>query len=105
KPMTQANCFAHHHMTPAEYGFWQLCRDLSAKKGILYFDGRNMVGRFAGTRRNGQSKDYFYGLEKRMIGKGWFEIIERRRRNKASGLWMASMYRVLSHSEWVAKHG
>lgn len=102
--MSKVNCFAHHHMTPAEYGFWQLCRDLSHKTGILYFDGRNMVKRFAGTRRNGLSKNYFYSLLDRLTQSGWFEPIEERKRNRA-GLWTASVYRVLSHSEWVSKYG
>ena len=44
---TTTTCFAHHHMTPAEYGFWHFCRDLSPNEGILYFDGRNMVKLFA----------------------------------------------------------
>jgi hypothetical protein len=97
-------CFAHHHMTPAEYGFWQLCFDISHKTSLLYFDGRNMVKRFAGTKRNGLSKDYFYGLADTLTDKGWFLLLEPRRRNSA-GRYTASKYRVLSHADWVAKHG
>jgi hypothetical protein len=92
-------------MTPAEYGFWQLCRDLSHKTGTLYFDGRNMAARFAGTPRNGLSKNYFYTLLKSMAKKGWFEEIKPRQRNRTTGMWIASVHRVLSHEEWVAKKG
>jgi hypothetical protein len=97
-------CFAHHHMTPAEYGFWELCRNLSNKTGILYFDGRNMVKRFAGTPRNGRSKNYYYTLIEGLTKKGWAELLEPRKRNQG-GMWKASVYRVLSHGEWTDKHG
>jgi hypothetical protein len=91
-------------MTPAEYGFWQLCRDLSFKTGILYFDGRNMVKRFAGTRRNGLSKDYFYSMADTLSEKKWFELVTERKRG-AGGKYMPSIYRVLSHEQFVSKHG
>jgi hypothetical protein len=102
--MSKATCFAHQHMTPAEYGFWQLCRDLSFKTGILYFDGRNMVNRFAGTRRNGLSKDYFYGMADTLTTKKWFELVTERKRG-AGGRYTPSIYRVLSHEQFVSKHG
>ena len=52
------SCYANHHMTVSEYGFYDICRSLSAS-GILYFDGRGIAKRF-----RKMSKDHPYKLLK-----------------------------------------
>lgn len=104
KKKTQ-KCHANYHHTPAENGFWNVCRAMSHDSGLLYFDGRTMVKHFRVKPRNGLSKDYFYSLLKSLIDTGWYEQVEPRRRNPASGFWMAGVYRVLSHDEWIARFG
>jgi hypothetical protein len=36
-------CYAHRHMTAAEYGFWDVCRALAHKTGTLYFNGKDIA--------------------------------------------------------------
>src|ERR1035441_8478057 len=92
-------CFAHEHMSPAEYGLWTLGRELSYKKNILYFDGRHMAERFS---RGG--KTAMYRLMHGLIDSGWFVLLEPRKR-KSNGQWSAYALRVLPHEEWVKIHG
>ena len=96
--MTDTKCFAHDHMTCAEYGLWTLGRELSHKTGVLYFDGRNMAARF---RRGG--KTAMYDHMHALIASGWFVVLEPRKR-KANGQWSAHALRILSHDEWAAAH-
>jgi hypothetical protein len=92
-------CFAHDHLTCAEYGLWTLGRELSYKKSVLYFDGQNMAARF---RRSG-GKNTMYRLMHALIKSGWFIVLEPRKR-KSNGQWSAHALRVLSHDEWVKAH-
>lgn len=91
-------CFAHNHLTCAEYGLWTLGRELSHKTGVLYFDGRNMAKRF----RRG-SKNTMYKLMHALIKSGWFVILVPKTR-KANGQWSAHALRVLSHEDWTKEH-
>lgn len=96
---SKACCFAHDHMTCAEYGLWTLGRELSYKKNVLYFDGRNMAKRFSQG-----GKTAMYRLMKRLIDSGWFVVLEPRKR-KSNGQWSAHALRVLSHDQWTETHG
>lgn len=96
-------CFANCHMSPEEYGFWDICRQLSYKfKGKLIFDGRTIAEYF-----NGTGKNTAYRLANRLRTLGWFVCTKESKRGK-DGLWVSTEYRVLSHEEWVkmndAKH-
>jgi hypothetical protein len=92
-------CFAHNHMTPGEYGLWNLCRDLSFQSGVLLLDGRTMAARFANT-----SKSATYRTINALVSAGWLVLREPAKRG-AGGKYAASRYQVLSHDEWVAIHG
>jgi hypothetical protein len=85
-------------MTCAEYGLWTLGRELSYKKNLLFFDGRNMAKRF---RRGG--KTAMYDHMHKLIKSGWFVVVELSKR-KPNGQWSAHVLRVLSHEDWVAAH-
>jgi len=99
KTNTEVQCFAHAHMTPDEYGVWNLCRELSYKSGVLLLDGRSMAQRFAGT-----SKSTIYRLVKALTKGEWFVLLEPLKRG-ASGQYLAARYKVLSHDEWTERHG
>lgn len=92
-------CFAHDHMTCAEYGLWNLGRELSNRTNVLYFDGRNMAKRF---RRSG-GKNTMYRLMHSLIASGWFVVLEPRKR-KSNGQWSAHKLRALAHDEWCKTH-
>jgi hypothetical protein len=95
---SKACCFAHDHLTCAEYGLWTLGRELSHKTNVLYFDGRNMAKRFRGG-----SRSTMYRLMHGLIDSGWFVVLVPRTR-KANGQWSAHALRVLSHEEWAKEH-
>ena len=90
------SCYANHHMTVSEYGFYDICRSLSAS-GILYFDGRGIAKRF-----RKMSKDHPYKLLKAVKDEGWFYEVTPPRKNRY-GKFSSGHYRVLSHEEWSAK--
>jgi hypothetical protein len=92
-------CFPNVHMTPAEFGLWNICRELSYKSGVFLLDGRKLALRFSNT-----SKDSVYRAIKTLTGKGWFVLREAKRQG-AGGKYSASKYQVLSHDDWVALHG
>jgi hypothetical protein len=72
---------------------------LSFKTGTLHFNGHKMAQRFKGTPRKGTSKNFYYDLRDELVEHGWFEVI----REPAPGV--HGTYRVLTHSQWVTKHG
>jgi hypothetical protein len=78
---TSVKCFAHYHMTPAEYGLWDVCRSLSHESGILYFSGRNVAARFKGLGKTGA-----YNLAASLVESGWFQILKDSVRRK-DGTW------------------
>ena len=92
-------CFAHVHMTLAEYGLWNLCRELSYKSGVLLLDGRNMAQRFADT-----SKDSIYRTINALAGKGWLVLLDPKKRGMG-GQYDAARYKVLSHDDWTGLRG
>jgi hypothetical protein len=121
KTNTEVQCFEHAHMTPAEYGVWQLCCDLSYKTGVLILDGRSMAKRFVSETGKPLGKSAIYRIinsladqwytvrNKRKekvekLGKGWLVLLEPKKRGP-NGLWNAAKYKPLKHPGWVALHG
>jgi hypothetical protein len=92
-------CFANFHMTMEEHRLWDVSRSLSNETGILYFDGRTMAARFEDTTKNG-----IYRVAGNLLRKGWYELISPAVRDKRTGLFLPTQYRVLSHSEWATCH-
>src|ERR1700730_6799568 len=92
---THTHCFANRHMTPEEYGVWDVCRSVSHKTGTLYFDGRTIAGYFAVT-----GKDVIYRIVKSLVKMGWF-VVQVAGRNSRNGLYMPTQYQVLSPEQWA----
>ena len=96
-------CYASQHLSMAEHGLLDVCLRLtSGGKNPLYFDGRNMAARFRGVY-----KDAIYRAALSLVKQGWLIPLngQGKKRIKASGLYAATEYTVLSHSTWVEKHG
>src|ERR1700730_4965799 len=94
----RTRCFANRHMTPEEYGVWDVLRSVSHSTGTLYFDGRDVAGYFAGTGKN-----TVYRIVKSLVKKGWL-IVQVAGRNTSNGLYVSTQYQVLSHAEWTEIH-
>ncbi len=95
---TPTKCFANYHLTPEEFGFWEVCRSLSFKfKGKLIFDGRTIASYFGDTGKN-----TIYRLAKQLQSKGWFVCTKKTKRDK-NHLQTPTEYQVLSHEQWAAK--
>lgn len=91
-------CFANYHLTPEEFGFWEVCRSLSFKfKGKLIFDGRTIASYFGNTGKN-----TIYRLAKQLQSKGWFVCTKKTKRDK-NHLQTPTEYQVLSHEQWAEK--
>jgi len=86
-------------MTIDEFGFWTHAREMSYASGVFYFDGRKIAARFAAT-----GKDRPYRIARRLVQKGWFVVTLPCKRLK-NGKFSETHYRILSHQEWVSKHG
>ena len=96
-------CYASQHLSMAEHGLLDVCLRLtSGGKNPLFFDGRNMAARFKGVY-----KDAIYRTALSLVAQGWLIPLngQGKKRIKASGLYAATEYTVLSHSVWVEKHG
>lgn len=97
--MATKKCFANYHLTPEEFGFWEVCRSLSFKfKGKLIFDGRHIAAYFGDTGKN-----TIYRLAKQLQDKGWFICTKKTRRDKRH-LQTPTEYQVLSHEQWAKRH-
>ncbi len=93
-------CFANLHMTPAEFGFWEVCRSVTHKWDYhLIFDGRDIAENFDGI-----GKDVAYRLTKKLCNKGWF-VCTKKPKQGQGGKYCSAEYKVLSHEEWADKHG
>jgi hypothetical protein len=89
-------------MTPEEFGFWEVCRSLTYKKFNchLIFDGRNMAANFGDT-----GKHTAYRLVNNLCKKGWLVCTKKSTHNGKGGHSTSAEYDVISHDEWVRKHG
>lgn len=101
--MASAKCFPSQHLTAAENGLFDVCmRITSGGKNLLLFDGRKMAARFTGV-----SKDVVYRLTASLVKKGWLVPVNGngRKRNKSTGMYDATKYRVIEHGYWVVSNG
>jgi hypothetical protein len=71
-------------MRTTEYALWNLCRSLSHKTGVLYFDGELFATHFENTGKN-----KIYNAAKGLVKNGWFKPLVERSRTKM-GTWVAS---------------
>jgi hypothetical protein len=93
-------CFEQAHMTCAEFGLWKQYMMLAYTSGKLFCDGRKTADRFSG-----ESKDHIYRLRNSLINKGWLVTIKGSGRDKKTGRRTPGEFIVLSHEQWVKKHG
>lgn len=93
-------CFEQAHMTCAEFGLWTQYRILSYKSGILFCDGRKTAERFSG-----ENKDHIYRLRKKLVANGWLVVVKDSKYDKKTGRRTKYEFHVLSHEQWVKKHG
>lgn len=92
-------CFAHRHMSLKEYGLWTLARELSAKSGYYFFDGKTQ-GR---TEFDNVGYKQMYSTVHSLEDKGWF-IPTNKCERKDDGTFAGTAYIVVSHDEWVVGH-
>jgi hypothetical protein len=92
----RTRCFANRHLTPEEFGVWEVLRSISHSTGTLYFDGEKVATYFSHTGKN-----TIYRIVKSLIKKGWL-FVQAKGRNAGNGTFMATQYQVLSHEEWEA---
>lgn len=96
-------CFAHRHMSIAEYGLWTHLRELSYRSNPQYtyeFSDRKIAERFAPGR--GSSKDAVNDLRQSLARKGF--IVWLKPKKRASGRFPSQVGRILSHEEWAKSH-
>jgi hypothetical protein len=92
-------CYAHCHLSDAEYGFYSVCRSLSIPNGgKLYFDGRTLASRFGSM-----SKNTPYRRAISLLEKGWFVLLQDTAK-RWNGTQSPRHYRVLTHLEWAEMH-
>src|ERR1700733_901330 len=97
---SRTRCFAHFHMTIAEFGLWTHLRDLSygSKPQYTYrFDDRAIAARFAEER--GCSKDTVNRLRRSLAEKKFIKWLEPQKR--IGGRYAPRLGRILSHEEWA----
>lgn len=95
---TTPRCFAHHHMTAAEYGFYDVCRSLSFQSRVLHFNGPTLAARFGSM-----SKNTPYDYAKSLQEKGWFVLLKDTAILR-NGTRSSRQYSVLTHEEWAKEH-
>jgi hypothetical protein len=92
-------CFAHHHMTLAEYALYDIARAWSdGGRELLFFDGPKLARQFEKA-----GKDHMYKLRDSLLEKGWLVPVGDKSR-RSNGHWGPGTYRVLSHDEYQLKH-
>jgi hypothetical protein len=101
---TKVTCFAHRHMTIAEYGLYSHLREVSNKSNPKFtyrFDDRTLAERFADGR--GSSKDAVNRLRQSLAKKGFISWHEGKKR-VAGGRYAPRLGQILSHAEWAARY-
>jgi len=94
----ETKCFTNYHLTPAEFGLWEICRSLSHQTGILYFNGPGIAARFKDTGKN-----TIYNIAAALTQKGWLRLLKDSVRRR-DGMFSPRQYRVLTHEEWATEH-
>jgi hypothetical protein len=99
-------CHANMHMTPLEYGFWNVMREITAKdkyildipirKLVVFFDNTDWLLRDHGKRATGINVPG--EVRQSLIARGWLiPVVDETK-------FETNAYRVLSHEEWAAAH-
>ena len=93
------HCFPRRHLTPNECALYNYMWAASRASGEFRSDARRDAWDL------GVNKDSITSWTKSLAKKGWAEQTQKRRRNPVTGAYSPIHYRVLSHAEWVGKHG
>lgn len=98
--MPKSKCYARCHLTLEEYGLWQYAREVSYASGKFFLSGPKVATEYRATTKN-----TVYRVGKLLIAAGWFQVIEKRRKDLKRGLWKPPVIRALSHDDWVKLNG
>lgn len=99
----KARCYGSQHLHPREWGLLDvLLRITHGGERTLFFNGCNVATWFSGA-----SKSSIYRSVHILESEGWLipENGSGRKRAEGSARYEATRYRVLTHDEWVKKHG
>lgn len=127
-------CYANHHMTPEEYGYWNLFRSLSHATERLEFGAEQIKDSFwkptteeqaaadakpkAATWKPGDKSKRRQELEPKVVGedrpglirkalekRGWLKCTRPANTERMpDGKFAPPEYEVLSHEQWAKKH-
>ena len=90
-------CCTRQHLTIEEWGLLEDCTRLTCGgKNTFLLDGRKAAERFCQTGKN-----TVYRIVKLLVDKGWLVRISGGTRNRTSGMYDPTVYRILTHSEWL----
>src|SRR5690349_13595201 len=92
-------CFPRRHLTPNETALFNYMYAASRKTGVFHSDARRDAWDL------GVNKDSITAWIKSLVRKGWAIQLKGRTRNPLTGEYSSIPYQVLSHAEWVEKHG
>ncbi len=90
-------CCTRQHLSPEEWGILEDCTRLTCgAKKRFFLDGRKLAARFSGISKSG-----VYRAIERLVSKGWMVKTSGGTRNRKTGMFDRTEYRILSHEEWV----
>lgn len=94
-------CSARQHLSLEEWGLLEDCtRVTRGGKNPFFLDGRAVASRFCRTNKN-----TVYRVVKLLESNGWLVKIGGGSRNKKTGMYAPTQYRIVSHEEWVKGDG
>lgn len=90
-------CCTRQHLTIEEWGLLEDCTRLTCGgKNTFLLDGRTAAARFCQTGKNA-----VYRIVKLLTEKGWLLRVGGGTRNRNTGMYDPTVYRILSHQEWL----
>jgi hypothetical protein len=97
-------CYPNQHMSLQDYALYEVAMRLtSGGSRPLIFDGRKLAKRFKKASKSG-----IYRTEKSLVAAGWFKLpadVVGKKFDPTTKRYTATTYQVLTHDEWIAKHG
>jgi hypothetical protein len=95
----KTGCFAHRHMTPAEFGVYKYIEATSYSSGVFYSDSRSLENEFEGRQWR-----TFQRLTDSLYQKGWLKLLQAPIRNERTGQYSPAQYSLVSHGTWAKTH-
>ena len=95
-------CFARRHLSSNETAYYNYVWGVSRRDGEFRSDDRRDAWDLKGKA---SAKNSITRWRQSLAKKGWIVETKKRQRNPLTGAYSSIHYRVLSHQEWVEKHG